>query len=334
MNPIDDILSQHSIMLLDGALATELEAHGCNLDDPLWSARVLLENPELIYQVHSDYFRAGADCAITASYQATISGFSARGIQEQEALELIKKTVLLARRARDDFWKENIQTNRPKPLVVASVGPYGAYLAHGSEYVGNYGVTDKTLADFHRSRMSALIEAGADLLAFETIPSLQEAKVLDTLLREFPQTYAWLSFSLKNEKEISEGMKLVECARVFEKSEQIVAIGINCAPVTVVTGAIQELRANTKKPIIVYPNSGETYNPETKTWHGHEQCNALDILSEEWYQAGARLIGGCCRTTPYHIEGYRTSGVLPSFSIRTKQNSNVMNDNLTFCVFS
>ncbi|EOQ14324.1 hypothetical protein KQ3_00207 [Bacillus cereus B5-2] len=303
INPIDDILSQHSIMLLDGALATELEAHGCNLDDPLWSASVLLENPELIYQVHSDYFRAGADCAITASYQATISGFSTRGIQEQEALELIKKTVLLARRARDDFWKENKQTNRPKPLVVASVGPYGAYLADGSEYVGNYGVTDKTLADFHRSRMSALIEAGADLLAFETIPSLQEARVLDTLLREFPETYAWLSFSLKNEKEISEGMKLVECARVFEKSEQIVAIGINCAPVTVVTGAIQELRANTKKPIIVYPNSGETYNPETKTWHDHEQCNALDIQSEEWYQAGARLIGGCCRTTPYHIEG-------------------------------
>ncbi|EMN7732287.1 homocysteine S-methyltransferase [Bacillus thuringiensis] len=302
INPIDTILSQHSIMLLDGALATELEAHGCNLDDPLWSARVLLENPELIYQVHSDYFRAGADCAITASYQATISGFSARGIQEQEALELIKKTVLLARRARDDFWKENTQTNRPKPLVVASVGPYGAYLADGSEYVGNYVVTDKTLADFHRSRMSALIEAGADLLAFETIPCLQEARVLDTLLREFPETYAWLSFSLKNEKEISEGMKLVECARVFEKSEQIVAIGINCAPVTVVTGAIQELRANIKKPIIVYPNSGETYNPETKTWHGHEQCNTLDIQSEEWYQAGARLIGGCCRTTPYHIE--------------------------------
>ncbi|WP_144489276.1 homocysteine S-methyltransferase [Bacillus thuringiensis] len=303
INPIDDILSQHSIMILDGALATELEAHGCNLDDPLWSARVLLENPELIYQVHLDYFIAGADCAITASYQATISGFSTRGIQEQEALKLIKKTVLLARRARDDFWKENKQTNRPKPLVVASVGPYGAYLADGSEYVGNYGVTDKTLADFHRSRMSALIEAGADLLAFETIPSLQEARVLDTLLREFPETYAWLTFSLKNEKEISEGMKLVECARSFEKSEQIVAIGINCAPVNVVTGAIQELRANTKKPIIVYPNSGETYNPETKTWHDYEQCNALDIQSEEWYQAGARLIGGCCRTTPYHIEG-------------------------------
>jgi homocysteine S-methyltransferase len=221
--------------------------------------------------------------------------------------------VLLARRARDDFWKENNETNRPKPLVVASVGPYGAYLADGSEYVGNYGVTDDTLAEFHRSRMSALIEAGADLLAFETIPSLQEASVLDSLLREFPDTYAWISFSLKNEKEISEGIKLSECARVFEKNDQIVAIGINCASVTIVTGAIQELRANTNKPLLVYPNSGETYNPETKTWHGHEQCSAFDIQSEEWYQAGARLIGGCCRTAPHHIaeisKKWRTSKI-------------------------
>ena len=199
INPIDDILSQQSIMLLDGALATELEAHGCNLDDPLWSARVLLENPELIYQVHSDYFRAGADCAITASYQATISGFSTRGIQEQEALELIKKTVLLARRARDDFGRK---IRKRIGLNLWLLHQLAHYLADGSEYVGNYGVTDKTLADFHRSRMSALIEAGADLLAFETIPSLQEARVLDTLLREFPETYAWLSFSLKMRKRL------------------------------------------------------------------------------------------------------------------------------------
>ncbi|MGG2066810.1 homocysteine S-methyltransferase [Bacillus sp. S14(2024)] len=302
INPIDAILSQHSIMLLDGALATELESHGCNLNDSLWSARVLLENPELIYQVHSDYFHAGADCAITASYQATVDGFSGRGIQEKEALELIKQTVLLARRARDDYWKKNTQTNRPKPLVVASVGPYGAYLADGSEYIGNYGVTDETLAEFHRSRMSALIEAGADLLAFETIPSLQEAKVLDSLLRDFPETYAWLSFSLKNEKEISDGTKLADCAKLFEGSEQIAAIGINCAPVAVVTGAIQELSRNTKKPILVYPNSGEIYSPETKTWSGQQLCNSFDIKSKEWYNAGARLIGGCCRTTPHHIE--------------------------------
>ncbi|WP_139492453.1 homocysteine S-methyltransferase [Brevibacillus dissolubilis] len=301
-NPIDAILSEHSMMILDGALATELESHGCNLDDPLWSARVLLECPELIYQVHSDYFHAGADCAITASYQATIPGFAARGIQEEEAVDLIKQTVLIARRARDDFWRQNTQTNRPKPLVVASVGPYGAYLADGSEYVGIYGVTDETLAQFHRPRMAALIEAGADLLAFETIPSLQEAKVLESLLREFPGTYAWLSFSLLDEKSISDGSKLAECARIFDGSEQIAAIGLNCAPITVVTGAIRELSGSTGKPILVYPNSGETYQPETKTWSGEQSCSHFDLKSKEWYDAGARLIGGCCRTAPRHIE--------------------------------
>lgn len=176
INPIEAILRGHSVMILDGALATELESHGCDLDDPLWSARVLLENPEVIYQVHSDYFRAGADCAITASYQATVEGFALRGIQEKEALDLIRKTVLLARKARDEFWKEEYQTIRPKPLVAASVGPYGAFLADGSEYVGNYGVSDETLAEFHRSRISALIEAGADILAFETIPSCKKQK--------------------------------------------------------------------------------------------------------------------------------------------------------------
>ncbi|WP_371321698.1 homocysteine S-methyltransferase [Robertmurraya korlensis] len=302
MNPIDAIIQEHSLVILDGAMATELESQGCNLDDPLWSARVLLENPQLIYQVHLDYFRAGADCAITASYQATVEGFIKRGLQEEEALKLIKKTVVLAKRARDDFWHEEQQLDRPKPLVAASVGPYGAFLADGSEYVGNYGVSDKILRSFHRQRMAVLIEAGADILAFETIPSLQEAKILISLLQEFPGTYAWLSFSLKDERSISDGTLLQECAELTEKCEQIAAIGFNCAPLDYVTGAISYLSNYTEKPIIVYPNSGETYDPETKTWHGQESCNTLESKSKEWYEAGARLIGGCCRTSPKDIE--------------------------------
>ncbi|MGJ9384458.1 homocysteine S-methyltransferase [Salipaludibacillus sp. CF4.18] len=301
-NPINAILQEYPTMILDGALATELERHGCDLDDPLWSARVLIEKPELIYQVHADYFRAGADCVITASYQATVEAFSMRGIEEKEALELMKKTVSLASEARDDFWKEEgTQTDRPKPMVAASVGPYGAYLADGSEYVGNYGVTDETLRTFHRARMKALIEAGADLLAIETIPSLQEAKVLSNLLKEFPETYAWLTFSLKNESAISDGSLLEDCAKAFEDNYQIAAIGINCAPVSFVTEAITALRAFTGKPIIVYPNSGETYDPDTNTWHGQKSHDSFSVRSEEWFDAGASIIGGCCRTAPHHI---------------------------------
>ncbi|WP_117168133.1 homocysteine S-methyltransferase [Paraliobacillus sediminis] len=303
-NPIERILQAHEIMILDGALATELEMHGCDLDDPLWSSRVLLDNPELIYNVHLEYFRAGADCAITASYQATVEAFSKRGLEENDAIELIKKTVYLARRARDNFWREegSLIKKRPKPLVVASVGPYGAFLADGSEYVGNYGVTDETLEIFHRERMQVLIEGGADLLAFETIPSLQEAKVISRLLTEFQDTYAWLTFTVKNEEEISDGSALEECVHVVEDNMQIAAIGINCSPVSVITGAITNLTAHTKKPIIVYPNSGETYDPETNKWHGLKSSDRFDAKSEEWFQAGARIIGGCCRTTPHHIK--------------------------------
>ncbi|XXM73196.1 homocysteine S-methyltransferase [Lysinibacillus sphaericus] len=303
LNPIEASLQNNSPLLLDGALATELEAHGCDLNDSLWSARVLLENPEAIKKVHADYFRAGADCAITASYQATVDGFRKRGIGKGEALELIKKTVTLAREARDEYWhEEKGKENRPKPLVAGSVGPYGAYLADGSEYVGNYGVSDEHLADFHFSRIQALVEAGADLLAFETIPSLQEAKVLASLLKEFPDASAWLSFSLKDGEAISDGTRIEECAEMFNDNDQIAAIGVNCAPVPAAAEAISIFGRNTNKPLIVYPNSGETYNAETKTWHGKEAGCAFEEQSEIWYGAGARIIGGCCRTNPGHIE--------------------------------
>lgn len=309
-NVIDDILQKYPIMILDGALATELEQHGCNLDDPLWSASVLLDKPEVIYDVHLQYFRAGADCAITSSYQATVEGFKRRGISEEQAIKLIKKTVELAKQARDDFWQEwqqeqeqIKQDTRPKPIVAGSVGPYGAYLADGSEYIGHYGVTDQQLADFHRPRIKALIEAGADILAIETIPSLQEAQVLVSLLEEFPEMSAWLSFSMKDEGCISEGTSLVECAQVFEDHPQIAAIGMNCVPHLFVLPAVQALSSSTYKPIIVYPNSGETYDATTKTWHQTGQCGGLGHLdAQAWYEAGANIIGGCCRTSPSHIE--------------------------------
>lgn len=338
-NPIEKLLADYPLMILDGALATELERHGCNLDDPLWSARVLLEQPEMIYKVHLAYYRAGADCSITSSYQATVDGFLKRGLSEQEALALIGKTVELARRARDDFWQEWQQqaagmaamaameeaseaagaragldegqgvdaarASRPRPLVAASVGPYGAYLADGSEYVGHYGVTDEALEQFHRPRLAALIAAGADVLAMETIPSLQEARVLARLLQEWPDAYAWMSFSLRDAQSISEGTPLAECAAELEGYPQIAAVGLNCAPAAITGEAVKTLRASTSKPIIVYPNSGEVYDAQTKTWHSgeHEACGGIvELDAQAWYEAGARIIGGCCRTSPEHIE--------------------------------
>ncbi|QAS52102.1 homocysteine S-methyltransferase [Halobacillus litoralis] len=301
-NPVEEMLKQQSVLILDGALATELETYGCDLDDPLWSAKVLLEQPEAIVNVHKEYFQAGADCVITASYQATVDGFAERGLTEAQSLKLIKNTVELAQQARGEYLKERSPSlKKSKPLIAASVGPYGAYLADGSEYVGHYDVTDAQLRGFHRPRMKALIEAGADIIALETIPSFREAKVLASLMLEFPDAFAWLSFTLKNENEISDGTPLRVCGEEFDAYEQVAAIGVNCAPIDTAAAAVGVLNKNTDKPVLIYPNSGETYNAGTNTWHGENHINDFDVQSEEWRKQGASIIGGCCRTTPSHI---------------------------------
>ena len=181
-NAVADALSHYGTLILDGALATELEARGCDLADRLWSAKILLEQPALIYQVHYDYFAAGAHCAITASYQATPQGFAARGIDEAQSLALIRQSVQLAQRARDDYLA---QQGSAQPLLVAgSVGPYGAYLADGAEYRGDYALPEAEMMAFHRPRIRALADAGVDLLACETLPSFAETQALVKLLAE------------------------------------------------------------------------------------------------------------------------------------------------------
>lgn len=302
MNPIEQILHRFPIVIVDGAMATELEHYGCDLNDRLWSAKILMENPELIKKVHVDYFGAGADCAITASYQATIEGYKERGLTEQQAIDLIKKSVELAAQARDEFWGGlTDQSNRPKPLVAASVGPYGAFLSDGSEYRGDYAVTEEELAAFHRQRIQVLVEAGADILACETIPCLAEAKAIVTVLKEFPDVHAWFTFSAKDDFHISDGEQIAACADWLDGQAQVAAIGINCTAPQFIESLIGEVTSKTAKPVIVYPNSGATYDPVSKTWSEEPTANAFSANSKAWYQAGAQIIGGCCSTTPDDI---------------------------------
>jgi len=302
-NPIASILDHQPALVIDGALATELERRGYDLKHDLWSAKILLEQPEAIQQLHYDYFKAGADCAITASYQATVAGFMKRGLNEDDAIALIQKSVKLAITARDEFWKDAVnRTGRLKPFVAASVGPYGAFLADGSEYRGNYGLTEQELMDFHRPRMQALIEAGADILACETIPCLVEAQAIAKLLREFPNTVAWISFSARDETHISEGQVFADCVKELEDYPQIVAIGINCTSPRYIPALIREAKQATNKPVLVYPNSGEHYDAAKSDWDGQPVYESFGEEAKEWYNAGARLIGGCCRTTPEDIQ--------------------------------
>lgn len=310
MNPIDTLLENHSLAVVDGALATELERRGCDLNDPLWSAKILMEQPEIIKQVHLDYFNAGADIAITASYQATLEGFAKRGLTQQQALDLMKKSVGIAQEARDEFWSiENNRINRNRPLIAGSVGPYGAFLADGSEYRGDYKIGKDELIQFHRPRVEALIASGADLLACETIPCLIEAQAMIQLLEEFPNTSAWFTFSAKDGEHICNGERIADCAAYLDQFEQAAAIGINCTAPQYIPSLIREIKKNTDKPVIVYPNSGEVYDPQSKTWHGETSHESFGVQAKEWNLAGARLIGGCCRTTPRHIQEVKKLGL-------------------------
>lgn len=298
-NPIAAALTHTDTLILDGALATELEARGCNLADTLWSAKVLMENPELIYQVHYDYFAAGANVAITASYQATPLGFAARGLDSGQASALIRQSVTLAQRARDDY---RAASGSEAPLLVAgSVGPYGAYLANGAEYRGDYALPAAEMKDFHRPRVAALLEAGVNLLACETLPSFGEIQALISLLAEFPHSSAWFSFTLRDAQHLSDGTPLSKVAEVINAAPQVVAVGLNCVALESVTPALQTLQALTDKPLLVYPNSGEQYDAVSKSWHSAPSGCTLHDKFPEWQQAGARLIGGCCRTTPQDI---------------------------------
>jgi homocysteine S-methyltransferase len=293
-------------LTVDGALATELETHGCDLDDPLWSAKVLLEQPELIKRVHRDYFAAGAQIAITASYQATPQGFAQRGILEADALELVALSVQLAQEARREFLAEN--PSAAPMLVAGSVGPYGAFLADGSEYRGDYVLSTGEFKDFHRPRIAALVGAGVDLLACETLPSLSEARALLELVEEYG-VESWFSFTLRDGGHISDGTTLADVARLCGEYSHVAAIGVNCVPLELVSPALDALATATHLPLIAYPNSGESYDPISKTWgpapaaDGVEGSRAQSLaeLSSSWRDAGARLVGGCCRTTPRDI---------------------------------
>ena len=305
-NPIEPFLAYQNVFILDGGLATELEARRHNLDDPLWSARLLLEQPDAIRQVHSDYLLAGADCVISASYQASLPGFMARGLSELEAADLIHTSVQIAREARDRFWA--IMANRRsrlRPLVAASVGPYGAYLADGSEYSGRYDLDEQGLLAWHRPRWEILAQSGADLLACETIPSLPEAKALRQLLLETPASSAWMSFTCKDGAHISDGTLLTECVDLLNDIPNLVAVGINCTPPRYLPDLITAVQSATDKQIIVYPNSGEQYDSATKQWLGQSAPAEYGTISREWRKMGALLVGGCCRTSPAHIQQIR-----------------------------
>jgi homocysteine S-methyltransferase len=281
-----------TMLVADGGLATELEARGSDLSDSLWSARLLMDAPEQIRDAHLAFYRAGAVIATTASYQASFEGFARRGLDRGEAAGLMRRSVDLARAARAEMAGDG----RAR-WVAASVGPYGAALADGSEYRGRYGLSVRELAAWHRPRLEVLAEAGPDVLALETVPDLDEAEALMAAIAGLGIP-AWLSYSIAGGRTRA-GQPLSEAFAVAADVPQVVAVGVNCCAPADVPAAIASAREATGKPVIVYPNSGEEWDAGRRGWAGRSRYSPAQ--PRRWIAAGANIVGGCCRVGPADI---------------------------------
>lgn len=284
-------------VVLDGGLATELERRGHDLRDDLWSARLLRDDPGAVRDTHLAFFRAGAQVATTASYQASFEGFAAAGLSRAESAHLMRASVTLAREAADTAAAEDSEAGADgvRRLVAASVGPYGAVRADGSEYHGDYGVSDGFLRSFHGPRMEVLATSGADLLAFETIPSEQEVTVLLGLLDEMPSgTRAWLSLTCADGTRTRRGEDVSRVFAIARDVDRVVAVGVNCTAPQHLDPLVPAAVAASGKPAVVYPNSGESWDAVNRQWIG-DGTGVDPVAAAGWVSAGAQLVGGCCR---------------------------------------
>ena len=308
-NPLQPFLTVQGVVILDGALATELEERGADLRGELWSARLLIEDAAAIRQLHLDYFAAGADVAISASYQASFEGFARRGLGRGESAALMQRSVGLAREARDQYWEQARgqagQNRRMRPLVAASVGSYGAHLADGSEYRGDYDLSVEALKAWHRPRVEALLAAEPDLLAFETVPCLGEGEALVDLLDEYRETPAWLSFSCCDRMRVCGGEPFSACVELANNCLTVVAVGLNCTDPTYAGELMRSARTVTHKPLVCYPNKGERWDSAAHSWVAGSWALDFAEYAATWKAAGAQLIGGCCRTSPKDIRQLR-----------------------------
>jgi homocysteine S-methyltransferase len=299
----EDQTGFRQIRILDGGMATELECRGCNISGPLWSAHVLDSSPEIIASVHLDYLRAGADCISTASYQISAKGYAELGLPKADADHALRRSVELAEQARAAYAAES---GRPISIA-ASLGPYGAALHNGAEYHGRYDIDFSALVAFHAERLAVLAQTNADLIAFETVPSLEEGSAILAALEKFPSLTAWISFTCRDRAHVAHGEPLGECAALLNSAPQVLALGINCTAPHLVTQLIHAARTASGKPVIIYPNSGEIWDAATRTWQGRPDPVRFGDLAREWYSAGAQAVGGCCRTGPAHIAAVRAA---------------------------
>ena len=303
-SPFAPWLDQGSPVLLDGGLGTELERRGHTQLCRLWSSALVRTNPAAIREVHRDYLEAGAACIATATFQAATPTLRSAGLHQAEGEELLRDAVALATRERDRFARRH--PDRPRPLVAASIGPYGASLGNGAEYHGDCQLSQRELRAFHAERWRVMCDTEADIIALETIPSWAEARALLSLLAATPERQAWISFTCRDACHISDGTPLKEVLKAVQGIPNLCALGVNCIAPRLALRITRTLAEFASVPAIVYPNASNAWDLASRTPFDETSPEDFAKVAAQWQKAGAQIIGGCCRTTPAHIAALRT----------------------------
>lgn len=293
----DAVILHSPFSVVDGGLSTVIQAHGVDLRHPLWTGRLITESPETVIEAHLEFLRAGAEVLITASYQASVAGLERGGLTRREAEVALASTTTLAREA--------VRRHGSAALVAASVGPFGATRADGSEYHGDYGIDDASLLDFHRRRLELLVGSDPDLLAVETIPSVAEARAIAGAISAVAPIPSWFAFVCRDEAHTASGDRIEDAIAVASAIPGVVAVGVNCTDPLLVGALLERAATVTDLPLIAYANSGQSWDAADARWRGEPVPADDPTLVARWIDAGARLIGGCCGAGPAQIRSLR-----------------------------
>ena len=286
----------NKIKLLDGSMSFPLEQLGYNLKNKLWTGMALISDPDIIKNIHKDYINAGADYISTSTYQVSYDRLQNMGYQSSDIKKVFQKSI--------DLVKEAIKESRSKKeiKIVGSFGPFASYDPNASEYVGKYNSSDDEIKNFHLNNINIIEETDLDIILYETIPCLREIEILSKVLSQTNKEI-WISITCNENIEFRDGSSFKEACKIISQIEQITTMGINCFSPLLVEKALKELKKYSNKKTLVYPNSGEKYNPKDKYWSGKNEFNNLMI--KNWLSLSPDIIGGCCRVGYNNIKKMR-----------------------------
>ena len=286
-HPFVNLFKNNDLVILGGAMGTELQRRGYKTKLPLWSAGANTDVPELVKEIHLDYFNAGADICITNTFRTTPRTYKKLG-REQDAHDALTKSVELALDA-----KEKIGRN---------VFCGGSYAPLEDCYCPELVPSKDELEHEHGQLAQWLKEAGVDFLMPETINDKNEAQAMAQAASNATLPFI-ISFVTDEKGKLLDGSDISEVLEVTDFPERV-AVSLNCREIDTIDSAFNVLKEKYNGIVGLYPN-GFGHPHDDLGWVFEDTPDSADKFANtalKWNQSGAKLIGGCCGATPDYIQ--------------------------------